>query len=148
MADAYSIAAAAIKAVIDLEFQPEGFAAGHDKLHESLGTDGTAIGISPVRWLPNARNRNEQWTFIFVQFYDVWTKAIDPTQAVDPRRITTFADRFQAAVESQQATDTGSGDVWWFDVEEVNFPDDPTGNKTRFEATLRARGNNHALLGG
>lgn len=144
--DPYAIAATAVKAIIDAEFEDEQYSAIHDDLHESLGTKRTEIGISPTRWAPMPRNANVRETFLQVQFYDRWDKQINPEQQVNPTRITGFAARFEEAVQRQQATDPGSGDVWNFDVLEIRFPRDPTGNKTRFEATIRARGNNHGLL--
>lgn len=144
--DPYAVAATALKAIIDDEFSTESYTAIHDRLHESLGTRRTEIGISPLRWTPMPRNRNVRDTYIFVQFYDRWDKEIDPAQTVNPTRITGYAARFEEAVQRQQATDPGTGDVWYFDVDEVTFPEDPTGNKTRFEAVIHARGNNHGLL--
>lgn len=143
--DAYAIVAAALKGIIEGEFAAEQFKAQHDKIHESLGTEYVAIGISPLRQLPQPGQRNVMETFVFVQFYDVWDKQIDPEQQVNPLRITGFADRFMRAVEAAQAT-VGTNAVWYFDVDGINYPDDPTGNKTRFEATVRARGDNQSMI--
>lgn len=125
---------------------PEQIVAIHDKLHESLGLEGVEVGISPMRQVPQPGQRNVMETYVFVQFYDLWEKEVDPEQQVDPRRITGFAHRFMQAVERAQAGVPGTSEAWYFDVDSVTYVDDPTGNKTRFEATVRARGDNAAMF--
>lgn len=144
--DPYEQVAVALKTIIDTEFAPENVTAIHDRLHESLGTDAVWVGISPEGWRPKARDRNSLETFVLVQYYDLWDKEIDPTQQVNPILITNKASRFMRAVQSQQASDAGTADLWYFDVESVDFPNDPTGNKTRFHVIIRAHGQNHSIL--
>jgi hypothetical protein len=146
MTDPYTSAANAIAGIITAEFAPELIVPTHDKIHESLGTEGIEVGIEPMRWGRQARNANVKDTFLLVRFYDMWEKHIDPTQQVDPRRITAFADRFERRLESTQATVKGDNVTWYFEVTGVEFPDDPTGNKTRFVATIKAVGDNAALI--
>lgn len=146
MADSYAVAATAIKAIIEAEFAPEGFTALHDKLHAGLGTEYVAIGISPIRQLPQPGQRNVLETYLFVQFYDIYVKDVDPEQQVNPFRITGFADRLMRAIERAQASAPGSSAVWYFDVDSITYTDDPTGNKSRFEAVIRARGDNASMI--
>jgi hypothetical protein len=146
--DPYEVAATAIKVIIDAEFEPDGYTAIHDKLHEALGTRRTEIGIAPADegWQRHPNNANVRETFIEVRFFDRWDKEIDPAQTVNPFRITNYAARFEEAVQRASANMPGTGDVWYFDVLSIGFPDDPTGNKTRFEAQIRVHGNNHGLI--
>ncbi len=146
MADSYALVSAALKTIIGTQFAAEGIVPLDDKLHESLGFDGTAVGISPISRAPNRRHQIIKETTVLVQFYGYWEKLVDPAQQVNPLTITGYADRFERAVETQQATSPGTTDVWYFVVEEITFLDDPTGNKTRFEAVVKAYGDNNALL--
>jgi hypothetical protein len=138
----YHFAATALKTIIDNEFTDLSVNAVHDRLHESLGFDGLVVGISPEDETPLANDYNTNAILITVQWYDFWDKQIDPTQTVDPFDITTKADRFRRAVRSYQASNPGSTEVWYFNVMTIRYLNDPTGNKTRFEATVRAFGDN------
>lgn len=142
MANSYELTATALKAIIDAEFITERFVAIHDRIHESVGFESTVVALSPESWQPNPRNGLERWTLILVQFYGQYNKDVDPYQYVDPLIVADYADRFEKAVATQQASAAGTEEVWYFDVAEITFPQDPTGNKTRFHAIVRARGNN------
>lgn len=145
MAVPYHIVATALKQTIDTEFVDLPVAAIHDKLHESLGYKGRVVGISPIRIVPTTGREIQQEISVFVQWYDYWEKDIDNEMAVDPGSITEYADRFQRAVERYSASASGTPEVWYFKVTSIEFPDDPTGNKTRFEANVVAYGDNTAL---
>ena len=142
----YHTAATALKTIIDTEFPDRAVAAQHDKLHESLGYDKLDVGISPIEEAPMPTNEVTNQLLIFVQWYDVWEKLVDNAQQVNPFPITDMADRFRRAVRRQQATADGSDEVWFFKVLRIQYPDDPTGNKTRFEATILVYGNNTGLV--
>ncbi len=142
----YEVAAVAIKTVIDTTFSTEGYAASHDCLHESLGSVRTEIGISPLRIVTQPNNQAVEHTMLLIQFYDYWDKRIDPTQQVDPFRIAGYQHRLASALETAQAIVPGTHAVWYFVVQGTEFPRDPTGNKTRFEMTVKAYGDNAALL--
>lgn len=141
MADsAYEVAATGIKAILDTEFSPEGFKAKHDCLHESLGTRRVEVGISPIRIAQLPNNASVEATFILIQFYGMWKKEVDPEMQVNPFKITGYAARLARALEVQQAQDPASNEVWFFTVIGTDFPRDPSGNKSRFEMTVRAVG--------
>lgn len=147
MADAFADAAAAIKVAFDAEFAPEGVALQYDDLHESLGRDSIEAGISPMEEAPLQNDRLVQSTLIKLQFYDLWPDtSVDPAVQVDPRRITGFAARFREAVKAANTGRSGTGLLWFFDVDSVSYPRDPTGNKTRFVAVIRCQGNNNNLI--
>lgn len=147
MADQFAEIAAALQDIIADEFAAEGFTARLDHLHESLGRTRVDIGISPEDDFVMASNNTVQNTIVKVQFYDQWRQEISPETVVDPTRITGFAERFRKAIrEADGRTDPATGETWFFGLERISYPKDPTGNKTRFEATLKGWGNNAALV--
>lgn len=145
-ASPYKTVATALQAVIAAEFEPEGFTAIRDNLHESLGRSRTAIGIAPSEDRVRENNAVVQETYVEVRFYDLWTQEISPDTVVDPALITGYAERFRSALRRAKAMDPGTGEVWYFDVVRITYPNDPTGNKSRFHATIRAYGNNSGLV--
>lgn len=114
----------------------------YDRLHESLGSDGRLyVAVSPeTEPADNIELRVEAT----LQFYDHYNLEIDPRQAVDPRMITNKAERMRRALSEIRTT--GTPYLWFFDVVNTRYPNDPTGNKTRFEMTIVARGGNAGLL--
>lgn len=143
---AYLTVATALAIVIADEFEDEGYTAIRDKLHESLGRNKTAIGIAPSEDRVRETNAVVQETYVEVRFYDLWTQEISPDTIVDPALIAGYAERFRNACRRSNATDPGTGQVWYFDVVRITYPDDPTGNKSRFHAQVRAYGNNSGLI--
>lgn len=144
MASPYAEVAEALKAIIDAEYAPEGYTAIHDNLHPAVGQEGTRIGIAPEEESPRGGNMVQQDTVVTVKFYRRWDADVDPTKKVDPRVISEFADRFRNALRN--ASTPGTSKVWYFNLTRLVYPNDPTGNKTRFEATVTAYGNNAALV--
>ena len=142
MASAFSQVSDQLKAIIDTEFAPEGLVAIKDDLHESLGRKAAAVGIAPVEDVLQGGNDLVQETTVEVKFYDLWKQEINPNTVVDPTRITEFAERFRAAVGRGAAEFGGTNELWFYDIRRITYPRDPTGNKTRFVATIRCKGNN------
>lgn len=141
---AFQEIAEAVIATFEAEFAAEGFKMIPDRLHESLGRYRVDVGISPTEEAPTIRDRNTENHYVLVQFYDLWDEKIDPTTQVNPYKITAYAERFKRALRDSQ--DPGTGRVWYFDVDRILFPNDPTGNKSRFEMTIRAWGGNSNLI--
>jgi hypothetical protein len=140
----FEIAYAAVKAAIDAEFADDDIHVFPDELHESLGATEINVGIAPVRDAPMTNGRVVQETFLHVQWFDLWDPQIDPTQTVDPTPITRKAERLRIALGPLSV---GLGDqVWYFNVDNTDYPRDPTGNKTRFIMGIRAAGRNAALV--
>lgn len=142
----YAVLAGDLESIINAEFSDEGWAAEHDNLHDSLGHEGTRIGIAPARENPMYGNAVVNEVTIQVKFLGAYDREIDPEQAVDPRIVAEYAERFRRALQSNQTEYEGSAQVWYFDVIAVDYPNDPTGNKTRFFATVVAKGNNSGLI--
>lgn len=145
-ASPFETAATVVMQVFNDEFEPEGFTMIPDKLHEALGRRAVAAGIAPVEDVTSPGNALVQETYIEVRLYDLWTEEIDPETQINPFRITAFAERLRNALRVTRATDVGTGDVWFFDVRRTQYPDDPTGNKSRFHMVIRAYGNNSTLV--
>lgn len=146
VSSAYNTMADQLKVIIDAEFADLGITAEHDNLHESLGRDRREIGIAPIEEAPPLGNGVALQVLAEVRFYDFWKQEITPTTSVDPRIVAEYAERFRRACREAIYTDPTSGSMWYFDVTRITYPNDPTGNKTRFVATVRAYGNNSALV--
>lgn len=144
--DPFPIIADAIIAAFNAEFAAEGFTMIPDRLHESLGRRSVAVGISPDEDHPNMRNRIAEEHYVTVQFYGLWDERIDPETQINPATITGYARRFKDALRVLQQAMPGTGSMWYFDVDRTRYPNDPTGNKTRFEMSIRAWGNNQNLV--
>lgn len=140
---AYAEIADALAAIITLEFEPEKFVPVHDRLHESVGHDRTRIGISLDSQVPQTDNMLVLDTTVLVQFYGRYKLDVDPDQKVDPRLVAARGERLMAAIRDHQAVPTNS--FWYFNLSGIDYPSDPTGNKTRFEATVVAKAANPAL---
>lgn len=142
----YEVLATAVAAVIADEFSVEGFTAIHDMLHESLGQQRVTIGISPEVDRPMLGNRAVTEHRLLVQFYDFWKDEISPDTQINPLKITGYAERFKRAVKAATTPMAGTPELWYYDVDEITYPLDPTGNKSRFHAIVRAYGNNTNLI--
>lgn len=138
--------AEAVIAVFNNEFADEQFVMIPDELYESLGKDRVDVGIAPLEDVLKAGNDLVQETWVEVKFYDLWTQEISPDTQVSPYRIASFAERFRSALRRARFTMPSTGEMWYFDVRRIQYPRDPTGNKTRFVATIRAFGNNAGLV--
>jgi len=141
--DPYSQLANVIEQVIRAEFNDEQYIEViHDRLHESLGSDGQLhVGISPDE---ESTGGIEMDTTILIQFYGPFQPDVNPFQSFDPRIITTKAERLRQALSEVRTV--GTPQVWFFDVTMTRYPSDATGNKTRFEMTVAATGNNTSYL--
>lgn len=136
MAAPETVIAEQAKAIFDSEFTTEGFVAAHDKLLRAAGMDGEAHAAVSVN---NARADNRVASQlnveVLIQLYLGFDPNPDPNRVVDPRVIQGYGDRLRAAFDPQATSGTTS-DMWYFTVRDIDYPDDPTGNKSRLEATL------------
>jgi hypothetical protein len=141
--DPFTELALVVEDVVLTEFDDEPYIRFvRDRLHESLGSDGNVyVGLSPND--DNADNIDMRMEML-LQFYDTYNLEIDPRQHVDPTRATNKAERLRRALADVRTT--GSPHLWFFDVIRTSYPQDPTGNKSRFEMTINAWGNNTGLI--
>jgi hypothetical protein len=133
----------ALMTALETEFKTEGFPVRGDKLHGSLGSEGTVIGVSPLQSSPWNRDNDVVEVEVLVQFYGKYELKVEPTQAVDPTIIESYAERFRRMVRTADPKTAGA---WFFKLAKLKYPPDPTGNISRFEATLISYGSNSALI--
>lgn len=133
-----------ITTALGLEFTPDGFSVLDDKLTRFMGADGNYIAVSPIRERPGS-NAHTLEAQILVQLYGWYDAKIDPAQQVDPGLVEGWADRVRECLKPI-GTAAGTDTCWYVRVDDIEFPDDPTGNKTRLEATVRAFGSNNAVV--
>ena len=114
-----------------------------DRLHESLGHAGAVAGVSPEEASPGS-NQQVLEPEVLVQVYHAWDKRIDPEQTVDPAPIEAAAETFREQIRERQSQ--GAANLWFLGIRRLWYPNDPTGNKTRFHALVRGRANNTAGL--
>lgn len=134
----------ALKGLVAIEFAPEAFAIKDGYIHQSVGMNGVRIGISPVSEAPYSRDNYVLVLSMLVQFYGRWRdEPISPENSVDPVTIETYAERFRRSLKGNDPLQTNA---WYFLLEALNYPLDPVGQKTRFEATVRCYANNAQLI--
>lgn len=141
--DPYSIMAQVLQDAILAEFSDEPYLdLRHDRIHESLGEDGrTYVGLSPEAEPAADLDLRQE---ILVQFYGGYSAEVNPHQMVDPRGVTNKAERMRRAL--QAVTNVATPEVWYFNVVNTRYPNDPTGNKTRFEMLVIGHGSNTGLV--
>ena len=122
--------------ILDAEFTDLNIVTQHDNLHESLGYMGTVVGVAPEYERPQGTNAVVNEIYLKVKFYGMFIKDVDNQQSVDPRVAATWAERFRRAVQAQRVGSRPTT-LWYMAVTSVDYPKDPTGNKSRFEATVR-----------
>lgn len=134
----------ALMAIADAEFAPEGFVTEDDWLHPSLGHEGTRLACYPEA---QAFSRSEALvmdTEIHFQFFDYYDRQIDPEQAVSPVQIEQYAERFIRALQRNNSPSTDH--LWYFNLVDIEYPRDPTGNKTRFVARIVAKSGDPSII--
>jgi hypothetical protein len=134
-----------LRTVIETEFAPEGFDVLNDKLNDSLGQEAPLGGIYPTSSAENPRNGYVLDTILNVQLFQQWDNRIDATQVVDPANIEEWAERLRRACAADLAV-PGNDHMWYFRVQKVDFPDDPSGNKSRLVAVILVESTNSALV--
>ena len=142
----YTLVLAEIKDIIETEFAVEQFTVDADNLHESKGMDRVDIGFAPSDATPWSSDINTDEHHFELRFYDIWPQNQGPSPdiQVDPTLITLYAERFKDAVRRHNRVGTSS--VWFLKVDKITYPNDPTGNKTRFHEQVTAVGNNTTYL--
>lgn len=136
-----------IKSVVEAEFAAEGFTVAHDKLTRAAGKDGAnEAAVSPVVERQDFSDANVLQVEALLQLYLAYNAVPDEHISVDPAVIEGYGDRLRRAFRTN--ADGDSPDFWFLHLTAIDYPDDPTGNKTRLEATFSARCENPAALGG
>ena len=145
MADLETLTRERVKAVIEAEFAAEQFTVADDKLPRAAGKDGApALACYPDDTTEEARNVTVAVCRVILQLYLAFEPEPDEHIVRDPGEIEAYAGRIRRAFKTQSQ---GSGsELWGLRVTRISYPDDPTGNRTRLEAEIRAMGPNDAGL--
>lgn len=139
-----TLLAARVKSVFATEFAPESWTVKDDRLLRANGKDGVAMAaVSPDSTVEDSRNANVLVVSVTVQLYLAFDPEPDDSLVIDPNVIVGYADRFRRAIG---ANDNGNQtDFWYLRMPRITYPLDPTGNKTRFEATVESRCDNPGI---
>lgn len=133
-------------ALLTREFRTEAIEFKSDKIHDSLGQDTAIGGVYPGPASEKLRNGLVQDTIVYVQLFNQWEPRIDPTQAVDPTTIETWAERIRRACRVDDDAFAGDSHLWFYRVLRVEYPPDPTGNISRLLAQVSASSQNAGLV--
>ena len=132
-----------VKEVIEDTFDTEGFTVSDDKLTRAAGMNGEAeLAVYPELTSEDPDNVEHGVATVVLQLYCAYTAEPDETIVVDPGIIEGYADRIRTAFQS--ASGGNNPDLWWLRCVRIEFPDDPTGNKSRLEAIIEGHGQNRA----
>lgn len=123
--------------VLEAEFGSE-LDVRDDKIHASLGQQSAVAGVYPSSGEEGIRDVNQQVTYCTVQVFRQWDKKIDPEQTVSPAEIEAYAQRFRKALRASAHPYLGDEGLWFYRVTRIDYPPDPSGNITRFVATIKA----------
>jgi hypothetical protein len=145
MAAPATLVRARVKEVVEDEFSAEGFTVADDKLLRAHGKDGTELAVSPDFERESYGNVNVLEVGVFLQVYLEYDASPDEGIVVDPSIIEGYGDRLRRAFQTE--SDGTTADLWFLRLTGIEYPDDPTGNKTRLEARFTARCENPAALG-
>jgi hypothetical protein len=139
----------AVAALVDAEFTAEGWTTQHDKFGRSKGMELPEDQAAIAVYQESERERQGQVQMLDVsvtlQFHLGYAAEPDETIVRDPRVIAEYADRVRRAFKGA-ASSGNSADFWYMRLTSVTYPDDPTGNKTRFEADVLVECENPASL--
>lgn len=130
------------------EFAAEGFEFKDDKLHGAIKLEpGQAVGgVYPERAAARPNQTIVQETYVIVQLFGYWKREISPETVASPTQVEEWAERIRRRTHLAQANTPGQANRWFYEVQEVRYPPDPTGNITRLSATVRAFSDNTAVV--
>jgi len=131
-----------IQDILNAEFKTERISVRVGFTDNSLAQYGLVAAVYPIREEPQPDDRLALLTTIGVDFLTIWEPDPDVDRIVDPATIEGYAYRFRTALGAYQQT--GTSDIWWFQLEELTYETDPTGNISRFNAVVVAYGQNPA----
>lgn len=133
--------------IVEDEFSDEGIIVANDKLPRAAGKDGvTVAAVYPESEYEKPNRVIELVVPVVLQMYLAYSAEPDETIVVDPTIIEGYADRLRSAFQTQSSNNTG--DMWFLRLTRIDYPDDPTGNKSRLEAQIEGHGNNLASFPG
>lgn len=134
---------ARVKAIFAATFAAEGWEAADDKLTRAAGKD----GVTQAACYPEAARERfgavEMLDIpVVLQLYLAYTAEPDENIVVDPTIIEGYAGRLRTAFRTQSSAN--DPDFWSLRLQRIEYPPDPTGNISRFEAYILGAGQNEA----
>ena len=133
-----------IIAALNAEFAPEGIVFKSDKMHAAMGNQGHVGAVYPDSEYTRDRRAIEQITTVYIQVFAKWQKEVDPSQQFDPTLVEGWADRLRTALKAVQTP--ALDHQWFFFLTQVDYTDDPTGNRSRFLARVQGHSGNSNLV--
>jgi hypothetical protein len=131
--------------IVEAEFSAEGLIVTNDKLTRAAGKDGeTVAAVYPEAEYERPGLVIELVVPVVLQIYMAYEAEPDETIQVDPGVIEDYGDRLREAFRTQSSGNTS--EMWFLRLTRIDYPDDPTGNKSRLEAQIEGYGNNQASL--
>lgn len=134
------------KAIFDAEFALEGWKLIYDKLLRAEGKDGTKAAVYPEDAVEASGQAQELVVRATIQLYLRYDPGPVEGVVIDPNIIVAYGDRLRRAFKTQSGGTTD--DLWFLRLTGIIYPDDPTHNKTRLEATVQGFATNAALSAG
>ena len=134
-----------IKDLFETEFAAEGWTVEDTKLLRAVGEEQTRAACYPEDIVPDAARYNVLRVRVVLQLYLQYEAGPDPEIEADPTVIEEYADRFYRLFEDTNSVGLVP-DFWFLKVLGVEFPDDPAGKRTRFEATIEGRCENPSAV--
>lgn len=135
-----------IKTAVEAEFSTENFTVEDTKLLRAAGMDGrNRVATSPVRARENDRVAIRLDVEVTLQMYLAFEAEPDEDRTVNPAVIEGYGGRVRTCLAPNSAMATAN--LWGLRVTEIDYPDDPNGQKTRLEATIEGFADNPAALG-
>lgn len=148
MADPYATVADRVITIVEGEFTtlaPPDLTVENDKLGRSAGKDGAPrCAVWPEAEEERAGRVIQLTVRVRLQLYLAYVAEPDEGYVVNPRTITAIGDRLRRAFKDQSSGSTS--DMWFLRLTAIDYPDDPTGNKSRLEASIEAACDNPAAL--
>lgn len=135
--------------ILAVEFTTEAVDWRDDKIHDSLGWDsGPVGGCYPNQAGESFGQGLVQDTLVTVQLFNSWKREINPNETVSPATIEEWGERIRRACKADKNGIAGGVDahMWYYRVLRIEYPDDPSGNKTRLLATVQASSQNAGLV--
>jgi hypothetical protein len=132
-----------VKEIVETTFSAASWTVEYDRLPRAAGHDGRdrlAVFPEAAREVPGQVMRLA--APVVLQIYPAYEAEIDENQQVDPRIIVRVADELRSAFKDASGGD--NPDLWYLRLTRVEYPDDPTGNKSRLEAYIEGHGQNQA----
>ena len=139
----------AIKNLISTVYTTEGWTAGDDRFGRSKGKDQAedvaAISVTPLYERERPGQAEILDLGILVQFHLGFAAVPDENIVRDSTVVEGYGDRLRAAFAGAGCR-VDDGDAWYLRFTAIDYPVDPTGNITRFEATIVGEAYNRAAM--